>query len=428
MVGSFINAFRVPEVRSRILWLFGGFSIFALSVHVPIPGVDRDVWRSLLQQGALFQLLGMFTGGALNKFAIVAMGITPYINASIIMQLLTVVYPHLKDLQKEGGEHGRRKIGMYTRQLTMVLAILQATMMTISLANYKGAQVFFTTNPIYLAMVIAALVAGTAFLMWLGELMSERGIGNGVSLLIFGGIVMSYPAYIADTIATATVAGPRRWIALVFFFAMSLFLIVSIIYITLGQRKVPVQYPKRQVGRKIYGGQSTYIPIRVNNAGVISLIFAISIMYLPSTLVGFLPGDDHPVKNFLAIYFNPLTPLYNIMYGALVVFFTYFYSQITFNVEDIADNLKKAGGFIPGIRPGRPTAEYLDKLLNRLTLISGLFLAFIAIAPTIVMQLTDVKEFYLGATSLLIIVGVALDTMQQIEARLVMRHYEGFMK
>ncbi len=427
MLASLVNAFRVPEVRNRIYWLFGGFTIFSLAVHIPIPGVDREVWASLLRQGAIFRLLGMFTGGALNKFSIVAMGITPYINASIIMQLLTVIFPHLKELQKEGGEHGRRKLGFYTRGLTVILALGQATMMTISLANYKGAQVFTVTNPLYLAMVISALVAGTTFLMWLGELMSEKGIGNGVSLLIFGGIVMRYPIYVANTIKTAQAAGPKRWISILIFFAMSLALIVAIVLITLGQRKVPVQYPKRQVGRKMYGGQSTYIPIRVNNAGVISLIFAISIMYLPSTLVAYV-GRDSWFANFLALYFNPLTVWYNVVYAALVVFFTYFYSQITFNVEDIADNLKKAGGFIPGIRPGKPTAEYLDKLLNRLTLISGLFLAFIAIFPTLLMQLTDVKEFYLGATSLLIIVGVALDTMQQIEARLVMRHYEGFMK
>ncbi|MGE0492658.1 MAG: preprotein translocase subunit SecY [Vulcanimicrobiota bacterium] len=430
MLGSFFKAFSVPEVRDRILWLFGGFAIFALAVHVPIPGVNRTVWHELLAQGQLFQLLGMFTGGALNKFSIAAMGITPYINASIIMQLLTVVIPQLKDLQKEGGEHGRRKLGAWTRQLTMVLAVLQGSMMVTSLHSLKTRSVFVSDSPFYLVMVVTALVGGTAFLMWLGELMSDKGIGNGVSLLIFAGIVMSYPRYVHDAIVSAMGQGVRSGvIPLIFFFLVAFVLVCSIVAITLGQRKVPVQYPKRQVGRKVYGGQSSYIPIRVNNSGVISLIFAISIMFLPATLAGFIPGEvGATMKDFLVSYFHERTIQYNLVYMGLVIFFTYFYSAITFNVEDLADNLKKAGGFIPGIRPGRPTAEYLDKILNRLNLVAGIYLATLAVAPTLVMRLTGVTSFYLGATSLLIIVGVALDTMQQIEARLVMRHYQGFMK
>lgn len=429
MLASFFKAFSVPDLRKRILWLFGCFFIFALMVHVPVPGVDITEWQRLLQQGALFQLLGMFTGGALNKFSVAAMGITPYINASIIMQLLTVVIPQWKEEQKEGGEIGRRKLALITRRLTFVLAFLQAIMMVVSLSALKHHRIFLRGGIVYYLMVIFALVGGTAFLMWLGELMSEKGIGNGVSLLIFGGIVLRYPAYLSRTLRSAGAQGARAYVSLIMFFIVAVLLVAAIVAITLAQRRVPVQYPKRQVGRKIYGGQSSYIPIQVNNAGVISLIFAISIMFLPNTIAGFMPGAfGVHLKDFLRTYFHPRTIQYNVIYMALVIFFTYFYSAITFNVEDLSDNLKKAGGFIPGIRPGRPTAEYLDRILNRLNLVAGIFLAALAVAPSFIMQMTGVTSFYLGATSLLIIVGVALDTMQQIEARLVMRHYQGFMK
>lgn len=428
MVGTFVRAFAVPDVRGRILWLFGGFLIFALAVHVPIPGVDTVAWGAALQKGALFQLAGMFTGGALAKFSIAAMGITPYINASIIFQLLQVVFPHIKELQKEGGEHGRRKIQQWTRQLTMFLAVLQAIIMVTTIQ--KMVPIFESNHPLYLGMVVTSLVGGTAFLMWLGEIMSERGIGNGVSLLIFAGIVMSYPTYVYQTFAAASATS--NWIKLIVFFGIAITIIASIVAMTLAMRKVPVQYPKRQVGRKIYGGQSSFIPIRVNNAGVISLIFAISIMFLPLTLANVLPapygGETGSLTLFLGTYFNERTILYNFVYSLLIIFFTYFYSAITFNTEDLADNLKKAGGFIPGIRPGKATSDYLDKIMNRLNFVAGIFLAAIAVIPTYVVQLTGVTSFYLGATSLLIIVGVALDTMQQIESRLVMRNYQGFMK
>lgn len=427
MIGTFVRAFAVPEVRDRILWLFGGFAIFALSVHIPIPGINNAAWEAALQKGSLFQLVGMFTGGALAKFSIAAMGITPYINASIIMQLLTVVFPYLKDLQKEGGEHGRQKIQSWTRQLTMVLALIQSSIMVMTIKRVVDVQIFENTSIAYTVMVITALVGGTAFLMWLGETMSEKGIGNGVSLLIFAGIVMSYPTYVYQTFMGAQATG--AYVRLILFFVIALLIIASIVAVTLGQRKVPVQYPKRQVGRKIYGGQSSYIPIRLNNAGVMSLIFAISIMFLPMTLSSILPEPYGPQLNdFLGAYFNSYTIQYNLVYMGLIIFFTYFYSAITFNTEDLADNLKKAGGFIPGIRPGRQTMEYLDKITNRLNAVAGLFLAILAVAPTLIVQATGVTNFYLGATSLLIIVGVALDTTQQIEARLVMRHYQGFMK
>ncbi|MFA5504417.1 MAG: preprotein translocase subunit SecY [Vulcanimicrobiota bacterium] len=427
MIGTFVRAFAVPEVRGRIIWLFTGFAIFAFSVHIPIPGVNRAAWSVALEKGALFQLMGMFTGGALAKFSIAAMGITPYINASIIMQLLTVVFPYLKDLQKEGGEHGRKKIQAWTRQLTMVLAVIQATIMVVTINKAVEAQIFHTPSLPYFFMVVTALVGGTAFLMWLGEVMSEKGVGNGVSLLIFAGIVMSYPTYVYNTFVAAFASD--AYVRVTVFFLIAFAMIASIVAVTLAQRKVPVQYPKRQVGRKIYGGQSSFIPIRLNNAGVMSLIFAISIMFLPMTLSNILPAPVGPtLTEWLAIWFNERTILYNLVYMGLIIFFTYFYSAITFNTEDLADNLKKAGGFIPGIRPGKATMDYLDKITNRLNCVAGLFLAALAVAPTLIVQMTGVQNFYLGATSLLIIVGVALDTMQQIEARLVMRHYQGFMK
>lgn len=430
---TFADAIAVKDLRNRILFVFVGLAVFVLTVHIGIPGVNLSVWKSLLSSQALFQFLGMFTGGALFNFSIGAMGITPYINASIIMQLLTVIVPQLHDLQKEGGDIGRRKIAWYTRCLTMTLAFLQATMMVVSLRTYhaNGQSVFYFNNLGYYIMVVFSLMAGTAFLMWLGEQMSDKGIGNGVSLLIFGGISLSFPQYFQQTLQLANVKGPQYWVALGVFLLCFLMLIMAIIYVTIGQRKVPVQYPKRQVGRRVYGGHSTFIPIRVNNAGVISIIFAISIMYLPQTLLTFMPKDATwviPIHTFLERWYQPSGVLYNLVYAGLVIFFTYFYSAISLNVQDLSDNLRKAGGFIPGIRPGKPTVEYLERLLSRITLVSALFLAFIAVFPTFLMQATGVTSFYLGSTSMLIIVGVALDTMQQIQARLVMRQYQGFMK
>ncbi len=437
MAATFADALKIEDVRNRIGWVFLGLALFVLTVHVSLPGVNKQAWNFLLSKGDLFQFLGMFTGGALNNFSVAAMGITPYINASIIMQLLTVVLPQLKDLQKEGGDMGRRKIGQYTRTLTVILATAQALFMTVALARHPAGSygsVFTQTGIGFYVMVVLALVAGTMFLMWLGELMTERGIGNGVSMLIFGGIVLRFPNYLADTFQKAGVQGASYVLSLLIFLTIMVGLVAAIVIIHMGQRKVPVQYPKRQVGRKVYGGHSTYIPIRVNNAGVISIIFAISILYLPNTFAQFLEGPARSspwlmgALQFTNSLFDPRGWFYNLMYAVLVVFFTYFYSAITFNIQDVADNMKKYGGFIPGIRPGRPTAEYLDRVLSRITLVSALFLAFIAVAPTFVMQLTGVNTFFLGSTSLLIIVGVALDTMQQVEARLVMRHYQGFMK
>lgn len=437
MASSFADALKSDDLRSRVAWVFIGLAIFVLTVHIGMPGVNKDVWNALLNKGELFRFLGMFTGGALNNFSVAAMGITPYINASIIMQLLTVVLPQLKDLQKEGGEQGRKQIGAYTRQLTLGLAILQALFMTVALARYSGGGggVFTMTGIGFYVMVVIALVTGTMFLMWLGELMTDKGIGNGVSMIIFGGIVLRFPNYLMDSLRVANVQGAAYYISLVIFFLILIALVAGIVYIHLGIRKIPIQYPRRQVGTKMYGGHSSYLPIRVNNAGVISIIFAISIMYMPNTvaqIMNLVWGSSHPGVAALATnietIFAPRGVFYNLSYAALVIFFTYFYSAITFNVNDVADNLKKSGGFVPGIRPGRPTAEYLEKVFSRTTFISAIFLALLAVAPTYIMQLTKVNTFFLGSTSLLIIVGVALDAMQQIQARLTMRKYQGFMK
>lgn len=431
MLQSLFNSVRVKDIRDRILFVVIGLFVFVLAVNINMPGINLKVWHALLEKGVLFQFLGMFTGGALNNFSIIAMGITPYINASIIMQLLTVVVPKIQELQKEGGEEGRKKISQYIRILTVVLALLQATMMTMSLTKYNqnGVGVFQINSWVYYLTVIVGLTAGTAFLMWLGEQITDKGIGNGVSMIIFAGIVLRYPDYIARTFKLAGLRGPMYFVNLVLFVIIAVGLIAAIIILTQGQRKVPVQYAKRVVGRKVFGGQSSYIPIRVNNAGVISIIFAISILMLPQTILGYIQ-TDHPGKwlLFFSGLMDPNRWFYNLSYFLLVIFFTYFYSYITFNIADVSDNMKKYGGFIPGIRPGPSTAEYLERILSRVTFIAAIFLGVIAVLPTYVMKLTNVTSFYLGSTSLLIIVGVALDTMQQIEARLVMKHYQGFMK
>jgi preprotein translocase subunit SecY len=435
MAGNLFSSFKIKELRERILFVFFALAVFVLAVQITVPGINIEVWRRLLEQGSLFQFLGMFTGGAFKNFSFAAMGITPYINASIIMQLLTVVVPKLHEMQKEGGEMGRRKISQYVRSLTIGLAIMQSSMITLTLSRYTGAngeRIFLQGGLLYFIVVVSALTAGTAFLMWLGEQITDKGIGNGVSMLIFAGIVLRFPVYIQRTLKLSAVVGSQYYFSLLLFFIVAVLLIMSIIAMTLGQRKVPVQYAKRVVGRRVFGGQSTYIPIRVNNAGVISIIFAVSVMYLPSTFLNFVKPQTgtfmYNFVHFVSYLFDPGGWFYNLLYALLVIAFTYFYSAITFKVEDVADNMKKYGGFIPGIRPGRPTSDFLERVLSRMNFMSAMFLAFIAVAPTFIMHLTGVTTFYLGSTSLLIIVGVALDTMQQIEARLVMRHYQGFMK
>jgi len=422
------NALVVPELRNRILFVFGAFAAFVIAVYIQVPYVNISKWQQILSQGQFLNFIGFLSGGALQRFSIIAMGITPYINASIIMQLLTVVFPEIKELMQHGGEEGRRRIGLYTRWLTVILAIIQATTMVVAL-NRAG--VFERTDPFYLVMVVLTLTAGTVWLMWLGEQISDKGVGNGVSLIIFVGIILRYPKYFADTYAN-TQKGGQEILGLVIFALIALVSLISIVFMYQGQRRVPVQYAKRVIGRKVYGGRSTYIPLRLNNAGVISIIFAISLLLFPQQIASWAQQSQahwaQLYSQFMALYFNYGGVLYNAVYFLLVVAFTFFYSEVVINIMDIGDSLKKQGGFIPGIRPGKPTTDYLSKILHRITIVAAVYLGILAITPNVTQSLTHVTTFYLGSTSLLIVVGVALDTMTQIEARLAMRDYRGFIK
>ncbi len=440
-------ALLVPDIRKRVGFVLFAFAWFIFMIHVQLPNVNEGAWQQVLKSGQFYTLLGFLSGGALQKLSIIAMGITPYINASIIMQLMTVVLPQLEELAKKGGEEGRKKISQYTRWLTIILAILQSTFMTNAM---KAAGVFYDTSIWYQLFAIIALVAGTLFLMWLGEQISDKGIGNGVSLIIFIGIVLRYPQYVQETAASAS-SGGLSLLNLVLFIAITIGIIIGIIFMYQGQRRVPVQQARRVVGRKMFAGRSTYIPLRLNNAGVISIIFAISILLLPQQALTWLHSNgaaswynvltwpiSHAIWQFptniaalqetIQVWFAPASTLYNIAYFLLVVIFTFFYSSIVLNTRDVADNLKKTGAFVPGIRPGQPTVDYLNKILIRLTTASAIFLGILAVAPNVLERGLNVTTIYLGSTSLLIVVGVALDTISQIEARLAMRDYRGFIK
>jgi preprotein translocase subunit SecY len=434
-------ALLVPDIRKRVGFVLFAFAAFVFMIHVQLPGVDQEKWANLLKGGTFYNFLGFLSGGALQKLSIIAMGITPYINASIIMQLMTVVLPQLEELAKKGGEEGRKRISQYTRWLTIVLAVVQATTMSI---NMSRAGVFYDPSWQFIVFAVIAFVAGTLFLMWLGEQITDKGIGNGVSLIIFIGIVLRYPTYVSQTLS-AGAHGDFNYLGLVLYLAIALFTIVSIIFMYQGQRRIPVQQARRVVGRKMFAGRSSYIPLRLNNAGVISIIFAISILLLPQQALswfqtggrapqywhlGFLqiPANTTAFSLDLNTYFSPNSLLYNLAYFILVVMFTFFYSSIVVNVKDIADNLKKSGSFIPGIRPGGPTEDYIKRILLRITTVAALYLGLLAVLPSTLQRGLGVTTFYLGSTSLLIVVGVALDTMTQIEARLAMRDYKGFIK
>ena len=441
MLQNLRAALLVPDIRKRILFVFGAFALFVFMIHVQLPNVDEKRWQDLLRNGTFYNFLGFLTGGALQKLSIIAMGITPYINASIIMQLMTVVIPQLEELAKKGGEEGRRKISQYTRWLTIVLAIVQASTMSI---NMQRGGVFYDQSWEFLVYAIIAFVSGTLFLMWLGEQISDKGIGNGVSLIIFIGIVLRYPSQALQTIQLGQKQGLNVF-GLFLFVVIALVTIVSIIFMYLGQRRIPVQQARRVVGRKMFAGRSSYIPLRLNNAGVISIIFAISILLLPQQALSWfghstvaptyfdlgpigLPSNGAALALWFETYFSTSSFLYNLAYFVLVVMFTFFYSSIVVNVKDIADNLKKSGSFIPGIRPGQPTEEYIRRILFRITTVSAVYLGLLAVLPSTLQRGLGVTTVYLGSTSLLIVVGVALDTMTQIEARLAMRDYKGFMK
>jgi len=419
LLESLKSALKVSELRSKILFTLGLIFIFRLGAHIPVPGVNLERFAELVNSGLIFSFFDVISGGALKNFSVFAMGIMPYINASIIMQLLTVVIPHLERLAKEGDE-GRKKITQYTRYLTVVLAFIQGLGVVVGVQNSL-------VNPNVATYIMTALTitAGTTFLMWLGEQITEKGIGNGISLLIFAGIVSSVPQGIAG-LAEYLNAGTINVFSLLLLIIIGGLVIAGVVAVQEGQRRIPVQYAKRVVGRRVYGGQTTHLPLRVNQAGVIPIIFASSLLMFPETIVNMF--QNSPVAAFYAEWFGWGTLFHTLFYALLIIGFTYFYTAVIMNPADVADNIKKYGGFIPGLRPGRPTAEYISRVMSRVTLAGAIFLALIAILPNFVLLATRIPNIYFGGTSLLIVVGVALDTMKQVESHLLMRSYQGFIK
>lgn len=425
ILGPIINAFKIPDLRKKILFTIGIFVLFRIFAHIPIPGVNLVALRQLFMGNQLLGLLDIFSGGTLANFSVMALGLNPYINASIILQLLTIVFPKLEELQKEG-EYGRQKINQYTRFLTVPLAALQAIGMYALLHNQRIIQLL---SPPLLISLTLTMTAGTILLVWLGELISEKGIGNGISLLIFAGIVGRFPVIIGQTISVVT---PENFTNIVIFSLMAVLVIAGIVVVNEGTRQVTVAYAKRIRGGKMYGGGSTHLPLRVNQAGVIPIIFAVSLILLPSMLGRFLEQAPNQtvatVARTLANAFDPGGFVYNLTYFLLVIGFTYFYTAVTFNPAKIASEIQKYGGFIPGIRPGSPTASYLNYILTRITLAGAVFLGLIAILPSLVRGATGITTLMLGGTGILIVVSVVLETAKQLEAMLVMRSYEGFLK
>jgi preprotein translocase subunit SecY len=427
LLSSFVNIFKIPELKRRIFFTMGLLAIYRVGCHIPTPGIDGMALAEFFRQaqGTLLGFFDMFSGGALLRMTIFALGIMPYISASIIIQLLTVVIPHLERLSKEG-DAGRRVIVRYTRYGTVGLAAFQSFAISVGLEQMTspgGAVIVPFPGWGFRLMTVISLTAGTAFIMWLGEQITERGIGNGISLIIFAGIVARMPIAIGQTFSLLR-TGEISAFLMVFVVIIMVGAISFIIFMERGQRKIPVQYAKRVVGRKMYGGQSTHLPLKVNTAGVIPPIFASSILMFPATVAGFI---NNPIMVAIADTFAPGKALYTVLYVGLIVFFCYFYTAIQFNPVDVADNLKKYGGYIPGIRPGRKTAEYIDRVLSRITFGGALYLSVVCVLPEILYRIFNVP-FYFGGTGLLIVIGVALDTVTQIETHLVTRHYEGFMK
>ena len=424
IINSFQNVFKVEELKSRILFTLALLAVYRIGAHIPTPGIDgTELSKFLLDRGgALMGFFDMFSGGALSRATIFALGIMPYISASIILQLLTVVIPVLGRLAKEG-ESGRKKITQYTRYGTVLIAIVQSIGISVGIESMAEGQ--FIQNPGwgFRLMTMITMTSGTAFLMWLGEQITERGIGNGISLIIFAGIVANFPNAVLSSVSLIR-AGELHIILMLVLIVMMIAVIGVIVFMERGQRKIPVQYAKRVVGRKVYGGQSTHLPLKVNTAGVIPPIFASSIIMFPATIAGFIAI---PWVQALSRQLAPGTAFYTIIYIAMIFFFCYFYTSITFNPVDIADNLKKYGGFVPGVRPGQNTADYIYRVLTRITFGGAAYLAAVCILPDILRGYFNVP-FYFGGTSILIVVGVALDTVSQMESHLVTRSYDGFLK
>jgi preprotein translocase subunit SecY len=439
VLSSVRNIFRVPDLRGKILFTLFILALYRMGAYVPAPGIDLDAVEELKRQaesgGGVVGFLQLFSGGALTQFAIFALGIMPYITASIIMQILTVVIPKLEEWQQMGAV-GQRKITQWTRYLAVAIALLQSTGLAFLFhnggggllgggGNTTGLDVLPDFSPFAVIIVVLTLTAGTALLMWMGELISQRGIGNGMSLLIFASVVSSFPG------AGARLNAEKGTPFLIALLALAVVLLVAIVFIEQGQRRIPVQFAKRVVGRRMYGGQSTYIPLKVNQSGVIPIIFASSVLYLPILLTNVLPpgGWGDTVRTWINDNLvQPDSIAYVVVYGLLIIGFAYFYTAIAFDPAQQAENIRKQGGFIPGIRPGPQTEKYLARILSRITLPGALFIAFIALLPSMLLAFADVQNFPFAGTSILIAVGVALETMKQIDSQLMMRNYEGFLK
>jgi preprotein translocase subunit SecY len=428
MAGSgFQSIFKIPELKRRILYTLGLLLVYRIGVHVPTPGIDAVALASFFEraQGTLLGLFDMFSGGALERLSVFALGIMPYISASIILQLLTVVVPHLERLSKEG-QAGRKKITQYTRYGTVVLSIIQGFGISVgleSMAAPGGASVVIAPGWGFRLMTVMTLTAGTAFIMWLGEQITERGIGNGISLIIFAGIVAGIPSATGNTFRLMS-TGEMGIFLVILLLVLMVVVVGVIVFVEQGQRRIPVQYAKRVVGRRMYGGQSTHLPLKINTSGVIPPIFASSIIMFPATIASFI---NVPWMKTVADMMHPGNIVYNLIYVGFIFFFCYFYTAVTFNPVDVADNMKKYGGYIPGIRPGKRTADYIDKVLTRITLGGALYVSAVCVLPSFLIQKFNVP-FYFGGTALLIVVGVAIDTVSQMESHMLSRHYEGFLK
>ncbi|RMF97642.1 MAG: preprotein translocase subunit SecY [Candidatus Schekmanbacteria bacterium] len=428
MIETFQNIFKVPELKKRIFFTFALLAVYRIGAHIPVPGIDAQALADFFSanQGSILGFFDMFSGGALRRLTIFALGIMPYISASIILQLLTVVIPALEKLSKEG-ETGRKKITQYTRYGTVILSMIQGLGISYGLEQMKspvsGAPLIIEPGWSFRLLSMLTLTAGTAFIMWLGEQITEKGIGNGISLIIFAGIVVRMPSAITNSIQAVN----RGDLNAIFMTIVLVFVVVItgvIIFVEKGQRRIPVQYAKRVVGRKVYGGQSTHIPLKVNTAGVIPIIFASSILMFPATIAGFYKNQ---FTQMITELLSPGSLLYETIYVIMIIFFCYFYTAIIFNPVDLADNMKKYGGFIPGIRPGKRTSDYIDRVLMRITFGGALYLSAVSVLPNLLIVYGHVP-FYFGGTALLIVVGVALDTISQIESHLMTRNYEGFLK
>ncbi|MFZ0451867.1 MAG: preprotein translocase subunit SecY [Desulfatiglandaceae bacterium] len=430
MIGGFQNIPKIPELKKRIFFTLAMLAVYRLGCHIPTPGINGAAMAAFFgsKQGTLLGLFDMFSGGALKRMSVMALGIMPYISASIILELLTVVVPYLEKLKKEG-EQGRKKITQYTRYGTVILSVIQGFGIAIGLERMTspgGAMVVPVGGWGFRVLTVLTLTAGTSFLMWLGEQITERGIGNGISLIIYAGIVARFPVAVANTfrmMGTGEVAP--------FFMALMVAVMVAVIgvivFVEMGQRRIPVQYAKRVVGRKMYGGQSTHLPLKVNTAGVIPPIFASSIIMFPATIANFLSAKQFPWLQHFVGYLAPGHVIYILVYVIFIFFFCYFYTAVHFDPVEVADNMKRYGGFVPGIRPGKNTADYIDKVLTRITFSGAIYVSAVCILPQILIYKLNVP-FYFGGTALLIVVGVAMDTVNQIESHMLTRHYEGLMK